>query len=99
MNHIHKKLAERAQANALRSLQQRHFTTDFYSNDYIGFSRNAAIAQRADEILAAYPFHNGATGSRLLSGNLPISLIPNAISLIFIKLKLPCFTIPAMMPM
>jgi 8-amino-7-oxononanoate synthase len=72
MNHIHKKLAERAQANALRSLQQRHFTTDFYSNDYIGFSRNAAIAQRADEILAAYPFHNGATGSRLLSGNLPI---------------------------
>ena len=66
MNHIHKKLAERAQANALRSLQQRHFTTDFYSNDYIGFSRNSAIAQRADEILAAYPFHNGATGSRLL---------------------------------
>ena len=71
MKHITQKLAERAAHNALRSLQQRHFSIDFYSNDYIGFSTDAAISHRMQTLTNSDLAH-GSTGSRLLSGNLPI---------------------------
>ena len=71
MKHITQKLAERAAHNALRSLQQRHFPIDFYSNDYIGFSTDAAISHRMQTLTNSDLAH-GSTGSRLLSGNLPI---------------------------
>lgn len=71
MKHIAQKLTERQKNNALRSLKQRTFKIDFYSNDYIGFSTNPAISARVEQ-LADYTTPHGATGSRLLSGNLPI---------------------------
>ncbi|MAW95780.1 MULTISPECIES: aminotransferase class I/II-fold pyridoxal phosphate-dependent enzyme [unclassified Leeuwenhoekiella] len=43
---------------------------DFSSNDYLGFSKNETVFLRASEILEEQNLkHNGATGSRLLSGN------------------------------
>lgn len=51
MKHIKEKLAEREAHNALRSLKQRHFAIDFYSNDYIGFSTNSEITKRISQLL------------------------------------------------
>jgi 8-amino-7-oxononanoate synthase len=43
---------------------------DFSSNDYLGFSSSKSIFKRTSEILKAGNFEkNGATGSRLLTGN------------------------------
>lgn len=43
---------------------------DFSSNDYLGFAQSAQVFEHCSEILAAKNLHqNGATGSRLLSGN------------------------------
>lgn len=42
---------------------------DFYSNDYLGFSRNKAIDQNYRSSLKELDFPNGSTGSRLISGN------------------------------
>ena len=72
MKHIKEKLAEREAHNALRTLKQRHFAIDFYSNDYIGFSTNSEITKRISQLLPQQTAPHGATGSRLLSGNLPI---------------------------
>ena len=69
MKHIKEKLAEREAHNALRSLKQRHFAIDFYSNDYIGFSTNSEITKRISQLLPQQTTPHGATGSRLLSGN------------------------------
>lgn len=72
MKHIKEKLAEREAHSALRTLKQRHFAIDFYSNDYIGFSTNSEITKRISQLLPQQTAPHGATGSRLLSGNLPI---------------------------
>ncbi len=72
MKHITQKLRERKEQHALRSLQQRTFTTDFYSNDYIGFSTHKGIELRIKTLTEEKKMPHGATGSRLLSGNLPI---------------------------
>lgn len=72
MKHILQKLSERQAHNSLRTLTARSFEVDFYSNDYIGFSTNTKIANRIEQLLSTHPQPNGATGSRLLSGNLPI---------------------------
>ena len=72
MKHIKEKLAEREAHNALRILKQRHFAIDFYSNDYIGFSTNSEITKRIYQLLPQQTAPHGATGSRLLSGNLPV---------------------------
>jgi 8-amino-7-oxononanoate synthase len=43
---------------------------DFSSNDYLGFAKNEEIFQQAHEFLVSKNYKvNGATGSRLLSGN------------------------------
>ena len=54
MKHIEEKLAEREAHNALRSLKQRHFAIDFYSNDYIGFSTNSEITPSANGTSRGY---------------------------------------------
>jgi len=72
MEHISRKLAERKAQNALRKLQVRNFAIDFYSNDYIGFSASDELKGLSSTILKGYKQANGATGSRLLSGNAPI---------------------------
>lgn len=72
MKHILQKLSERQKKNALRSLAMRSFAIDFYSNDYIGFSNNSKIGSSIEQLLSTQPQLYGATGSRLLSGNLAI---------------------------
>jgi 8-amino-7-oxononanoate synthase len=69
-----KKLAEkletRAQNNALRKLPLPNVLIDFSSNDYIGFSKNKSIFEQTHQYLINNDcIQNGATGSRLLTGN------------------------------
>ncbi|MBU2995632.1 pyridoxal phosphate-dependent aminotransferase family protein [Cellulophaga baltica] len=67
---LSRKLENRKQKNALRILPNSNNLIDFYSNDYIGFSKNKVIFENASQLLFANNFkQNGATGSRLISGN------------------------------
>ncbi|SHL30094.1 aminotransferase class I/II-fold pyridoxal phosphate-dependent enzyme [Flavobacterium saccharophilum] len=64
------KLETRKQNNALRQLPSFNNLVDFSSNDYIGFSRSEAIFKLAHHYLIENDIvQNGATGSRLISGN------------------------------
>lgn len=64
------KLALRLQNNALRQLPKGTDLIDFASNDYLGFSSSQSIFEATHEYLIANnQLQNGATGSRLLSGN------------------------------
>ena len=64
------KLSERENNNALRSLPNSNRLVDFSSNDYLGYSCNERISKQASELLEERNIMaNGATGSRLLSGN------------------------------
>lgn len=64
------KLEERKQNNALRSLGLPSDLIDFSSNDYLGFARNKHISEAAKGLLTERNIQqNGATGSRLISGN------------------------------
>jgi 8-amino-7-oxononanoate synthase len=64
------KLQVRKQNNALRQLPVVTDLIDFASNDYLGFSQSEAIFNETHEYLTSRKIlQNGATGSRLLSGN------------------------------
>lgn len=64
------KLIAREAENALRILPKATPFTDFSSNDYIGFSKSTAIFNATHQYLVDNRVtQNGATGSRLLSGN------------------------------
>ncbi|WP_136667632.1 pyridoxal phosphate-dependent aminotransferase family protein [Flavobacterium sp. H122] len=64
------KLNQREADNALRKLSINENLTDFFSNDYLGFSKSAIIFEKTHEFLVENDFKtNGATGSRLISGN------------------------------
>ena len=64
------KLEERQQNNSLRKLSQSNKLIDFSSNDYLKFAKNELIFDKTHQFLEARNFKiNGATGSRLLSGN------------------------------
>lgn len=64
------KLKEREANNALRSLSLREGLIDFSSNDYLGFACNEELFHNTLQILTAKGLsQNGATGSRLLTGN------------------------------
>ncbi|SHF89029.1 8-amino-7-oxononanoate synthase [Flavobacterium fluvii] len=64
------KLETRKQNNALRKLSLPNNLIDFSSNDYIGFSKNKAIFEETHQYLINNDcIQNGATGSRLISGN------------------------------
>ena len=67
---LKKKIENRTSENALRSMGAQNNLIDFSSNDYLGFSTNSNIFKRASELLKEHHLEqNGATGSRLLSGN------------------------------
>ncbi|MDB4292010.1 pyridoxal phosphate-dependent aminotransferase family protein [Maribacter sp.] len=74
MNQLPKKLLSqlevRERQNALRSLPTASELVDFSSNDYLGFACDPTIVQKAEALLTQNGIvQNGATGSRLLSGN------------------------------
>lgn len=60
---LDKKLNERKQLNALRTLKQTVGLIDFCSNDYLGIVHHRLIKTEAQHSTA------GSTGSRLLTGN------------------------------
>jgi 8-amino-7-oxononanoate synthase len=64
------KLESRRQNKSLRILPQPNELIDFASNDYIGFSKSESIFNVTHQFLLDHNIKsNGATGSRLLSGN------------------------------
>ncbi|MEY4962921.1 MAG: hypothetical protein RLZZ323_240 [Bacteroidota bacterium] len=64
------KLTLRLQNNALRQLPTATDWVDFASNDYLGFSNSVVIFEATHQYLLDHnQQQNGATGSRLLSGN------------------------------
>ncbi|SHE64789.1 8-amino-7-oxononanoate synthase [Arenibacter palladensis] len=64
------KLTERQTNNALRKLPMPKGLIDFSSNDYLGLAQNGTIFKNAANILKKKGvIANGATGSRLLTGN------------------------------
>ena len=67
---LSKKLDKRLEDNALRKLGSQSSLIDFASNDYLGFADSKAIFDNTHELLLQKGiFSNGASGSRLLSGN------------------------------
>ncbi len=64
------KLNLRIEANALRKLSVTSNGIDFSSNDYLGFAKNEEIFDDTHNYLVDTNIkENGATGSRLISGN------------------------------
>ncbi len=64
------KLLHRIENNSLRTLGQKNTLIDFSSNDYLGFAKSEAIFNKTHQFLIDNSIlQNGATGSRLLSGN------------------------------
>ncbi|MEM9338222.1 MAG: 8-amino-7-oxononanoate synthase [Bacteroidota bacterium] len=70
MNSFEKELTKRKERHLLRTLRTHKKGIDFYSNDYLGLAGSNKLSQ---SISNAYESlgekKNGATGSRLLSGN------------------------------
>ena len=67
---LEKRLENRKQLNAYRSLGASNDLLDFSSNDYLGFAKNRELFSRTQQMLDDNKMcFNGATGSRLLSGN------------------------------
>ncbi len=69
--YIKKRLAERQASGSYRTLKPENSLFDFCSNDYLGFARSAILKNKIEEEIESHSFSlNGATGSRLISGNL-----------------------------
>ncbi|WP_340077188.1 8-amino-7-oxononanoate synthase [Leptobacterium sp. I13] len=68
------KLASREKEGLLRKLPEAgEGKIDFSSNDYLGLAKSEVVSQHAHQLLKARKMlMNGATGSRLLSGNYPL---------------------------
>jgi 8-amino-7-oxononanoate synthase len=64
------KITQRIERNSLRELPFRANLIDFASNDYLGLSKSESIFKSTHQyLLETNCLENGATGSRLLSGN------------------------------
>ncbi|MGB1042734.1 MAG: aminotransferase class I/II-fold pyridoxal phosphate-dependent enzyme [Tenacibaculum sp.] len=69
-NKLTSKLNQRKESNSLRQLGAHINLIDFSSNDYLGFSNSEIIFNKTHQLLTDNKLLiNGATGSRLLSGN------------------------------
>ena len=69
-NALQQKLNLRTETNALRKLPMPINGIDFSSNDYLGFAKNEEIFEATHQYLVENKIKvNGATGSRLISGN------------------------------
>ncbi len=70
MNQFQEELTRRKEQHLLRKLRTLKKGIDFYSNDYLGLSGSDELSQRILELDKTSEIkRNGATGSRLLSGN------------------------------
>jgi 8-amino-7-oxononanoate synthase len=70
---LKQKLHSRKENKAIRSLTSSDNLIDFSSNDYLGFAKSETIYANTFQLsLKKDISHNGATGSRLLSGNHPL---------------------------
>lgn len=73
---LSEKLDARKQNNSFRQLSQQQEKVDFVSNDYLGFSKSEKLFQETHQYLIENKYtQNGATGSRLISGNHPVYTI------------------------
>lgn len=69
-NSLQQKLNLRTETNSLRKLPIASNGIDFSSNDYLGFAKNEQIFDATHQYLVDNNVKlNGATGSRLISGN------------------------------
>ncbi|MBC7616333.1 MAG: pyridoxal phosphate-dependent aminotransferase family protein, partial [Pedobacter sp.] len=67
---LQQKLNERIEKNRLRKLTYSNLPIDFCSNDYLGLAQSKELRSLVEiETNRLSNFKNGATGSRLLSGN------------------------------
>ncbi len=67
---LEKRLEIRKEQNSLRTLGTSNNLIDFSSNDYLGFAGNRNLFFKTEQLLKEQEMcKNGATGSRLLSGN------------------------------
>lgn len=62
-------LDARKEQNLLRKLRVQEGLIDFCSNDYLGFARNIDLKEKTENKQVNSFLLNGATGSRLISGN------------------------------
>jgi 8-amino-7-oxononanoate synthase len=67
-NFLNRKLKERSDISALRSLLIRGEEMDYFSNDYLGIAEHLLI----ESMVTGIPYAHGSTGSRLLAGNYPM---------------------------
>lgn len=68
--HLQQKLDERQAANALRQTNSLDGLVDFSSNDYLGMAASGGLFEAAHRYLLDRKLEvNGATGSRLITGN------------------------------
>jgi 8-amino-7-oxononanoate synthase len=63
------RLSQRKEEDLFRELKITSGLIDFCSNDYLGLSRSAELHKIISDQYQLLPVSNGATGSRLLSGN------------------------------
>ncbi len=69
-NKLKNKINSRVENKALRTLDLQSNLIDFSSNDYLGFAKSETIFDGAHQFLVGENLKiNGATGSRLISGN------------------------------
>jgi len=74
-NSLQQKLAARQAKDYFRTLPTMDFSNqqneliDFSSNDYLGLARNAELVKKIEQEYKNLAGFNGATGSRLISGN------------------------------
>ncbi len=66
---LDKKLEKRKEDQSFRELKAPSNGIDFHSNDYLGFAASEEIRELTENYLQKFSLRNGATGSRLLSGN------------------------------
>ncbi len=66
---LQERLKNRHQENSFRKLSSDQELLDFTSNDYLGFARSQELFRLIKDKVNTLPHRNGATGSRLLSGN------------------------------
>ncbi|MFD1769008.1 aminotransferase class I/II-fold pyridoxal phosphate-dependent enzyme [Sphingobacterium suaedae] len=70
LEQIRRLLEHRQQAGTLRDLQPPSGYIDFYSNDYLGFSRDTQFQKRLVSLLSNYPqCLTGVSGSRVIVGD------------------------------